>query len=124
MRTLIAIAIAALLPPIAVAQTPRSLDDKGRQAIVSLDSAPLPRHPAGLDLSGITPLLKTPAQPEPTSRSSSLSSSRTDLPEESGSSSIEPILRKIPSDVVPPTLYKGENFLRDHRFGVELQTPF
>ena len=97
--------------------------DKGRPVVVSLDLAPRALPGIGLDLSGITSPPEVPAQPEATLPSFPPSPPRRDPPEPSGSSTIAPTLRKTTPDL-PPTINKRQDFLHDHRFGFELQTPF
>lgn len=92
--------------------------DKGRPAVVSLDLA---LSAAGLDLSGIGKLPEAPARPEATFPSFSRSPPRTDPSEASGSSTIVPTLRETD---LPPYLNKGQDFLHDHQFGIELRKPF
>jgi hypothetical protein len=106
-----------------VAITAQCAFDKGRPAVVSLDLAPIALSAAGLDLSGIAPLPDVPAQTEAALPSLSRSPPRTDPPEASGASTVTPTLRKTTPDL-PPTITKGQDFLHDHRFGIELQTPF
>ena len=96
--------------------------EKGRPAFVSLDLAPPSRAAGGLDLSGITTLPKVPVRPEAALPSLSEPPPPTDPPEASGSSTIGPIFRETPS--LPPYLNKEQDFLHDHRFGIELRAPF
>jgi hypothetical protein len=97
--------------------------DKDRPAVVFVDLAPTPLPAAGLDLSAISTLPEALPQPEAILPSSSPSPLPTDPPEASGSSTIAPTLRGSRPDL-PPTSDKGQDFLHDHRFGVELRTPF
>jgi hypothetical protein len=94
--------------------------ERGRPAVVSLD---LMLSGMGLDLSGITTVPQVPTQPEATLRSFSQSPPSTDPPETSGSSTIAPTLHETRPDL-PPTIDKRQDFIHDHRFGIELRTPF
>jgi hypothetical protein len=94
--------------------------DQGRPAVVSLD---LMRSEMGLDLSEITTVPQVPMQPEAMLRSFSQSSPSTDPPEASGSSTVAPTLHETRPDL-PPTTDKRQDFIHDHRFGIELRTPF
>jgi hypothetical protein len=97
--------------------------DKDRPAVVSFDLAPTSLAGVGLNLSGITTLPQVPAQPEATLPSFSRAPPPKDSPKASGSSTIAPTLHEARPDL-PPTTDKGQDFLHDHRFGIELRTPF
>jgi hypothetical protein len=97
--------------------------DKDRLAVVSLDLAPTSPPGVALNLSVVTTLPYVPAQPDPTLPSFFRSPPPTDPPEARGSSTIAPTLHETRPDL-PPTTDKGQDFLHDHRFGIELRTPF
>ena len=97
--------------------------DKGRPAVVSLEFQPTPLSGEGLDLSGISTLPEALAQPEAPLPSFPEPPPPTDPPEASTSSTtIAPIFQETPP--VPPSITKDQDFLHDHRFGIELRTPF
>jgi len=96
--------------------------DSDRQGVASVDLTQAPPGRGGLDLSGISTLPQLPTEPEATLPSASAPSPPADPPGTSGSSTIAPIFQATP----PPAPYinKDQDFLHDHRFGIELRAPF
>lgn len=97
--------------------------EKGQRAVVSVDRALVPPDGRGLDLSRIPTLPEAPARPDAKLPSiSELPALKGPPSEANGSSTIAPTFQE--TTPVPPYLNKGQDFLHDHRFGIELRAPF
>ncbi len=96
--------------------------DGDRRGVASVDVLAAPLAGRGLDLSGITTLSELPAQPGATLPSDSAAPPPSDPSKTSGSPTLAPIFQQT----APPAPYinKDQDFLHDHRFGIELRTPF
>jgi len=102
--------------------TVRCRFDSERPGVASIDLTPAAPVGGGLDLSGISVLPQLPTQPQAALPSVSEPPSAADPSTARGSATLAPIFQETP----PPAPYinKDQDFLHDHRFGIELRTPF
>ncbi|HUH83465.1 MAG TPA: hypothetical protein VLX85_02585 [Stellaceae bacterium] len=96
--------------------------DSDRRGVASVDLSPVAPVKGGLDLSEISALPQLRTQPDAALPSAAEPPPPADAPDTSGSSKIAPIFQQTAPPA--PFLNKDQDFLHDHRFGIELRTPF